>query len=83
MKQELVVKEDCVEGEGIEGLKRTKMTLPYHPIAPVNIIRQVFSADLEVINKGGSSNLVVKGLKKNDAEKAKAFIEGKIRSLES
>jgi hypothetical protein len=80
-KQELVITDEGVEGEVIRGLKRIKMHLPYDRIAQVNLIRGVFSADLEVINKGGSGNLIVKSLNKTEAEEAKNLIESKIESL--
>ncbi len=79
-KQELVITDDGVEGETIEGLKRTRMLLPYDRIAQVNLVRGVFAADLEVINKGGAGNLVVKALNKDEAERAKALIETKIQA---
>jgi len=56
------------------------MLLPFDRIAQVNLIRGVFRADLEVINKGGSGNLVVKALDKSEAESAKAMIEAKIQA---
>lgn len=80
-KQELVITDEGVEGEVIRGLKRIKMHLPYDRIAQVNLIRGVFAADLEVINKGGSGNLIVKSLNKAEAEEAKNLIESKIESL--
>jgi hypothetical protein len=80
-KQELVITDEGVEGEVIRGLKRIKMHLPYDRIAQVNLIRGVFAADLEVINKGGSGNLIVKSLNKTEAEEAKNLIESKIESL--
>jgi hypothetical protein len=79
-KQELVITEDGVEGEVIQGLKRIKMHLPYDRIAQVNLVRGVFRADLEVVNKGGTGNLIVKALNKGEAEEAKNLIEAKIRS---
>jgi len=78
-KQEIDITEDGVIGEVIEGLRRTKMTLPYDRIAQVNLHRGVFAATLEVINKGGAGNLVVKGLAKDEAEQAKSLIEERIR----
>jgi hypothetical protein len=79
-KQELVITEDGVEGEVIQGLKRIKMHLPYDRIAQVNLLRGVFRADLEVVNKGGTGNLIVKALNKGEAEEAKNLIEAKIQS---
>jgi Short C-terminal domain len=78
-KQELVITEDGVHGETIQGLKRLRMTLPYDRIAQVNLIRGVFRADLELVNKGGTGNLVIKALKKVEAEAAKVLIEQKMR----
>jgi Short C-terminal domain len=79
-KQELVITDDGVEGEVIQGLKRVKMHLPYDRIAQVNLVRGVFRADLEVVNKGGAGNLIVKALNKGEAEEAKTLIEAKIQS---
>lgn len=78
-KQEMVITDQGVRGEVIEGLKRIKMTLPYDRIAQVNLIVGMFKADLEVVNKGGSGNLVVKALTKSDAEEAKRLIEERIQ----
>lgn len=80
-KQELVITGEGVESEVIRGLKRIKMHLPYDRIAQVNLIRGVFAADLEVFNKGGAGNLIVKSLNKAEAEEAKNLIESKIESL--
>jgi hypothetical protein len=82
-KQELVITEDGVEGEVIRGLKRIKMMLPYDRIAQVNLIRGVLKADLELVNKGGTDNLVVKALDKSEAEGAKDFIEERMRTFSS
>jgi hypothetical protein len=79
-KQELVITEDAVQGEVIKGGKRIKMHLPYDRIAQVNLVRGVFSATLELVNKGGTDNLTVEGLNKGEAEEAKNLIEAKIRS---
>ena len=78
-KQELQITEQGVEGEVIEGLRRTKMTLPYDRIAQVNLHRGLLAATLEVINKGGAGNLVVKGLDKAEGERAKSLIERHIQ----
>jgi hypothetical protein len=61
-------------------MKRLKMLLPFDRIAQVNLSRGIFAATLQVINKGGAGNLVVKGLKKDKAERAKALIESEIQS---
>ena len=53
------------------GLKRIKMFLPFEKIAQVNVIRGVFKADFELVNSGGSDNLVVRAVSKSDAEYAK------------
>jgi len=79
-KQELVITDEGVEGEVIRGMKRVRMLLPFDRIAQVNLSRGIAAASLEVINKGGAGNLVVKGLKKDEAEQAKALIESEIQS---
>jgi hypothetical protein len=63
-KQELVVTDEGVEGEVLRSLKRVRMHLPYDRIAQVNLIRGVFVADLELVNKGGTGNLLIKALNK-------------------
>jgi Short C-terminal domain len=83
-KQELIITEIAVHGEVIRkrvpwNLKRIKMTLPFDRIAQVNIIRGLLTAELEIVNKGGADNLVIEGLNKNDAERAKKLIEERIR----
>ncbi len=77
-KQAIDITENGVRGEVINGLKRTKMTLPYDRIAQVNLHRGVLTATIEIINKGGAGNLIVKGLDKTEAEKAKALIENRM-----
>ena len=52
-KQELVITDERVESEVIKGFQRTKRHLPYDRIAQVNLVRGVFKADLELVNKGG------------------------------
>lgn len=78
-KQEITIAEDGVEGEVVVGLKRVKMHLPYDRIAQVNLIFGIFKADIEIINKGGNGNLVVKALDKGEAERAKQLIEANIQ----
>ena len=74
-KQELVITENGVIGELLKGFKRLKMSLPFNSIAQVNIVRGLFKADIEVVNSGGTGNLVIKAITKTEAEKAKAIIE--------
>ena len=56
------------------------MSLPFDRIAQVNIARGMFKADIEVVNKGGADNLIVRALSKSDAEAAKSLIEEKMIS---
>jgi hypothetical protein len=77
-KQELVVTTEGVEGEVLRDLKRIKMMVPFDRIAQVNIVRGLFAADIEVVNKGGTGNIVIKALTKRDAEQAKSLIEAKM-----
>lgn len=79
-KQELVITEHDVRGEVLQAFKRIKMSLPYDRIAQVNIVRGILSAELEVVNKGGTDNLIVRGLSKRDAERAKDLIEERMRA---
>jgi hypothetical protein len=80
-KQELVITESGVFGEVIKGLKRIKMSLPFNSIAQVNIVRGIFKADIEVVNRGGTDNLVIKAITKPEAEKAKTIIENRIKAV--
>ena len=82
-KQQLEITDEGVQGEVIEGLRRTKMMLPYDRIAQVNLHRGVFAATLEIINKGGTGNLTVKGLNKDDGERAKRLIEEAILAAQT
>jgi hypothetical protein len=82
-KQQLEITDEGVQGEVIEGLRRTKMMLPYDRIAQVNLHRGVFAATLEIINKGGTGNLAVKGLNKDDGERAKKLIEEAILAAQT
>jgi putative oligomerization/nucleic acid binding protein len=78
-KQELVVTEDGVESEVLQVFRRIKMVVPFDRIAQVNLVRGILTADLEVVNKGGTDNIVVRALGKTEAEKAKALIESRMR----
>ncbi len=82
-KQELQILEDGVYGETLVIGKRIKMYLPYENIAQVNILRGVFTAEIEIINKGGSGNLVIKALNKDEAEKGRELIEQKRSEAQS
>jgi Short C-terminal domain len=42
-------------------------------------VRYVLGADIEIVNKGGADNLIIHGLSKSDAERAKLLIEEHIR----
>lgn len=79
-KQELVITDEGVEGEVLRSLKRVKMRLPYDRIAQVNLVRNILRADIEVVNKGGTDNLVIRALPKQDAERARELIEKGMRS---
>ena len=80
-KQELVVTDEGVEGEVLKDFKRIKMLLPFDRIAQVNIVRGMLAADLEVVNKGGADNLVIKALNKAEAEKARVLIDKKMHEV--
>ncbi|MEX2437690.1 MAG: SHOCT domain-containing protein [Candidatus Babeliales bacterium] len=82
-KQELQILEDEVCGEVLRVGKRNKMHLSYENIAQVNISRGVLTADIEIINKGGSGNLIIKSVNKSEAEKAKALIDQKKLNVRS
>jgi hypothetical protein len=77
-KQELVITETAIHGEVVKGLRRLKMTLPFDRVAQVNVSRGIFTANIEVVNKGGSDNLIVRALSKKSAEAAKSLIEQRI-----
>jgi hypothetical protein len=78
-REELKVTDRAVYGEILKYFRRIKMTLPYDRIAQVNIVRYVLGTDIEIVNKGGADNLIIHGLSKSDAERAKLLIEEHIR----
>lgn len=80
-KQELQILEDGVYGEGLVVGKRVKMHLLYQNIAQINITRGVLTADIEIVNKGGSGNLIIKAVNKKEADKAKELIDQKIADV--
>ena len=57
--------------------------MPRDRIAQVNLHRGVFAATLEIINQGGTGNLIVKGLDKDDGERAKRLIEEAILTAQT
>jgi hypothetical protein len=78
-KQELTIKDDGVYGEILITGRRTQMFLPYDRIAQVNVMRQMFTSDIEIVNKGGSGNILIKALNKDEAEHASQLINKLIR----
>jgi len=80
-KQELIVTDEGVEGEVLKDFKRIKMRVPFDRIAQVNIVRGMLKADIEVVNKGGADNLVIKALSKDEAEQARALIDQKMHEV--
>jgi hypothetical protein len=80
-KQELVITDQAVYGEVLKAPKRIKMSLPYDRIAQINIIRGLLSADIEIVNKGGTDNLIIRAVRKSEAEDAKKLIEQGVQSM--
>ena len=80
-KQELVITDEGVEGEVLKDFKRIKMRVPFDRIAQVNIVRGMLKADIEVVNKGGADNLVIRALSKDEAEQARALIDQKMQEV--
>ena len=56
------------------------MTIPFDRVAQINILRGMLKADLEVVNKGGTDNILIRALSKRDAEKARALIAEKMHA---
>jgi hypothetical protein len=54
------------------------MSLPFDRIAQVNIVQGIFFADIEVVNKGGTDNLIIRYLTNSNALSAKSLIEERI-----
>ncbi len=77
-KQELQIREDGVYGEILVVGKRTQTLLPYENIVQVNITRNIMTADMTIVNKGGIDSLTVKALSKDQADKGKKLIQQKI-----
>lgn len=82
-RQELTIKKDGVYGETLVTGRRTNMYLSFDKIAQVNIIRQAFTSDIEIINNGGKDNIVIKALKKEEAEQAKNLIYQKMSEVKN
>jgi hypothetical protein len=82
-KQELQISDDGVYGETLVVGKRVKMHLAYENIAQVNVLRGILTADIEIVNKGGSGNLVIKAVNKSEAEECRKIIEQKISEIQT
>jgi hypothetical protein len=76
--QELDIREDGVYGEILVVGKRTQMLIAYENIAGVNVNRGVLTSTITIINKGGSQNITIKALNKEEAEEAKNLIQSKV-----
>ncbi len=75
----LIVSDRAVYGEVARSLFKTiKMSLPFDRIAQVNIVQGIFFADIEVVNKGGTDNLIIRYLTNSNALSAKSLIEERI-----
>ena len=59
------------------------MHLAYENIAQVNVLRGILTADIEIVNKGGSGNLVIKAVNKSEAEECRKIIEQKISEIQT
>lgn len=77
-KQELDIREDGVYAEILVVGKRTQMLIAYENIAGVNVNRGVLTSSITIINKGGSQNITIKALNKEETEKAKNLIQSKM-----
>jgi hypothetical protein len=82
-KQQLVITEDAVEGETLVIGNRVKMRLPFDRIAQVNVYRHWFTADVEVVNAGGTDNLVIRAVSKRAAEQARQLIDERMRAAKA
>jgi hypothetical protein len=82
-RQELIVSDDSVEMQTTDRGQSVTTTFRYEKLNEVRITRRLLTVDLEFIGQNGAGDIVVRGLPKAEAEKAKVLIDGRMRSTPS
>jgi len=59
---------------------KEETTISYNHVAQVNLMRNLFFADLEVINTGGVESIIIKYVRKKHGREAKRIIDAKIHA---
>ena len=63
------------------GFKVTEVTISYTHVAQVYLTKGIFFATLEIINTGGTKDIIIKYVPKRKAEQAKRIIDSKIHNI--
>ncbi len=59
----------------------TEVTISYNHVAQVYLTKGIIFATLEIINTGGTKDIIIKFVPKKKAEQAKRIIDSKIHNL--
>ena len=62
---------------------KDETTVSYSHVSQVNLTKNLFFANLEIINTGGFENILIKSVGKRSASEAKNIIDAKIHSTHS
>ncbi len=62
-------------------VKITEVTISYNHVSQVYLTKGLFFATLEIINTGGTKDIIIKYVPKKKAEQAKRIIDSKIHNL--
>lgn len=62
-------------------IKVTEITIPYTHVAQVYLTKGLIFATLEIINTGGTKDIIIKYVPKKQAEQAKRIIDSKIHNI--
>lgn len=77
-KSKLFIFEDHVIFKKRHWFITREITVTYNHIAQANIKRGIFFSDLELINSGGSENILIRYVLNHHAKKAKKILDQKI-----
>lgn len=59
---------------------KEETTISYSHVSQVNLIKDLFFANLEIINTGGVENILIKFVNKKHGKEAKSLIDSKIHT---
>jgi len=59
---------------------REEVTVSYSHVSQVNLIKDLFFAHLEIINTGGTENILIRYVRKSKGSDAKRIIDAKIHT---